>query len=127
MSLTEDIKTLIPSGAAAEADVFRGEMPDSPDNLVCIFQTGGVNPSHSFDARQFEEPLFQIMIRNTSYDIAFTKAEAIKDALEGQTELVIGGNTYLSIFMQGDILSLGKDTADRTKLSINFKTKVKRS
>lgn len=127
MSLTADMKTLIPSGAAASAAVFRGDMPDTPDNLVCLFQTGGGDPSHSFSAREFEEPSFQVMIRNKSFDTAISKAEAVKDALDGQTDLTINGNTYLSIFLQGDILPLGKDAKNRQAVSINFRAKVKRS
>lgn len=127
MGLLIDMKTLIPSGVAAATAIFVGDMPDAPDNIICLFQSGGFDPSHSFDSRQFEEPTFQVRIRNVSYAMADTKAQAIKDALDGQTELTINGNRYISIFQQGDILPLGKDSKNRSELSLNFRVRVVRS
>lgn len=127
MSLTADMKTLIPTAVCAASLVFRDDMPDANDNLVAIFHTGGVDPSHSFSRVEFEEPTFQVRIRNTVSDTAVSKANLIKDALDGQKGLTINSNLYLSIFMQGDILPIGKDSRNRTELTINFKARVKRA
>lgn len=126
MGLLADMKTLIPSGVAAASSIFLGDYPDSPDNIVTIFHTGGADPSHTFTSREFEEPTFQVRIRNAAFANAETKANAIKDALDGQVGISINSNTYLSIFQQGDFLPLGKDSRNRSELALNFKAKVKR-
>jgi hypothetical protein len=125
MSLTTDMKTLIPIAVAVQTDIYRNDMPDL-DNIIGIYQTGGFDSSHSFNRVEFEEPTFQVMIRNMVSDTAVSKAEAIKDALDGQTNLTINSNFYLNIFSQGDILPLGKDDKNRTEVSLNFRVRVKR-
>lgn len=127
MSLLVDIKTLIPSGVAVASSIYLGEYPDTPNNIIALYQSGGADPSHTFTSREFEEPTFQIRIRNISYAMAVTKAETIKDNLDGLTDQLINGNRYISIFQQGDILPLGRDNKKRTELSINFRVKVKRN
>lgn len=118
-----DMKSLL---TAIETSIFLMDKPDTPDNLLCLFFTGGADPSHAFDSKQFEEPSFQVIVRNTSALTAFSKAEAVKDALDGRTGLTIGSTKYISIFSQGDILQLGKDEKNRTELSLNFRVKLKR-
>lgn len=127
MSLLVDIKTLIPSGVAAASSIFIGDYPDTPNNIIALYQSGAADPSHTFTSREFEEPSFQVRIRNLSYGMAVIKAESIKDALDGLTDQLINGNRYISIFQQGDILPLGRDNKKRTDLSINFRVKVKRN
>lgn len=127
MSLLVDMKTLIPSGAAVASSIFLGDYPDMPNNIITLYQSGGSDPSHTFTSREFEEPTFQVRIRNLAYGMAITKAESIKDTLDGLTDQLINGNRYISIFQQGDILPLGRDNKKRTELSINFRAKVKRN
>lgn len=127
MSLLVDMKTLIPSAVATASNIKLGDYPDDPDNIITLYQSGGADPSHTFSSREFEEPTFQVRIRNISYAVAITKAEAIKDALDGQTELTINSNRYISIFQQGDILPLGKDKRNRSEFSLNFRVKVVRA
>lgn len=127
MSLLVDMKTLIPSGVAAASSIFLGDYPDTPNNMVALYQSGGADPSHTFTSRAFEQPTFQIRIRNLSYAMAVSKAETIKDTLDGLTEQTINGNRYVSIFQQGDILPLGKDSKNRSELTLNFRVKVERA
>lgn len=127
MSLLADMKTLIPSGVATATSIYLGDYPDTPDNIVALYHSGGADPSHTFSSREFEEPTFQVRIRNVSFAMAETKANAIKDVLDGLTEQSINGNRYLSIFQQGDILPLGKDSKNRTELTLNIRVKVKRA
>lgn len=127
MSLLKDMKTLIPASAASQSAIFSGDYPDSPNNLVALYQTGGKNPAHSYEKRQFENPSFQVRVRNASYAAMITAAEAIKDALDGQVELTINGNRYLSIFQSSDILAHGKDGKNRSVCTLNFDVKVDRA
>lgn len=123
--LLSDIKSLLISVTSA-SNIFQGELPDTPDNVLGVFFSGGFDPSFSFDSKQFENPTFQVRIRNKDAVTAMTWAEQVKDALAGKTELIINGSRYISIMQNGDILPLGKDDRGRTDLSLNFSAKVKR-
>lgn len=126
MSLLVDMKSII---TAVNANMFLGDLPDTPDNCVALYQTGGQDSVHSLGAsvdETHETPTFQVRIRNTSYASANTQAESIKDLLDGKVNTTINSNVYISIFMQGDINSLGRDDRNRINLTVNFIAKVKR-
>ena len=127
MSLLVDMKSLI---TAVNANMFLGDLPDTPDNCIALYQTGGQDSQHQLGASTdevHETPTFQVRIRNTSYATANTEAESVKDILDGLVNQTINTNEYKSIFMQGDINSLGRDDRNRINLTVNFIAKVKRS
>lgn len=121
MGLLADIKTLL---TGIETNVYVGDMPDTPDNVFTLFRTGGADPAHSFDDREFTRPTIQVRIRNISYTMAETKAEQVSAALDGLTEQTINGTRYISIMQQGDILPIGKDAKGRSELTVNFQVRV---
>jgi len=126
MSLLVDIKSLI---TGVNANIYLGDLPDTPDNCIGLYQTGGQDPQHQLGASTeevHETPTFQVRLRNTTYATANTEAEQVKDVLDGLINQVVNGNEYKSIFMQGDINSLGRDGRNRVNLSVNFIAKVKR-
>ena len=127
MSLLVDMKSLI---TAVNANIFLGDLPDTPDNCIALYQSGGQDAVHSLGAgvdETHETPTFQVRIRNTSYATANTQAESVKDILDGLVNQTINSNLYISIFMQGDINSLGRDDRNRINLTVNFVAKVKRN
>ena len=127
MSLLVDMKSLI---TAVNANIFLGDLPDTPDSAIALYQTGGQDAVHSLGAgvdETHETPTFQVRIRNTSYATANTQAESVKDILDGLVNQTINSNLYISIFMQGDINSLGRDDRNRINLTVNFVAKVKRT
>jgi len=127
MSLLVDMKSLI---TAVNANIFLGDLPDTPDNCIALYQTGGQDAQHQLGAgvdEVHETPTFQVRIRNTSYATANTQAESVKDILDGLVNQTINSNLYISIFMQGDINSLGRDDRNRINLTVNFVAKVKRT
>lgn len=126
MSLLEDMATLIPSDVSETSPVFFGDYPSEPDNIVTLYPSGGEDPSHSFTDKEFENPSLQVRVRDKSYAVGYLHCEAIKDAMDGLTERVINGNRYISIFQQGDVLPLGRDSEGRAEFSLNFNIRVKR-
>ena len=129
MGLTADIKALlISAGVDTTNNIFRNDIPDTPDSIIAIFDSGGYSSQFSLGGStpDYEQPTFQIRVRSPSYDTAITKLEAIKTALDGITNRVIGARTYISIFLQSDILPLGRDDKKRCDFSINFVCKIKR-
>lgn len=126
MGLLNDMSSLITS----ETNKCIGDIPDSPNNLICLFGTDGYDSQHQLgvsSAPIFEQPTFQVYIRDGSYLSGNTRAEVIKDTLNGLVNQTINGNKYLSIFLMGDINPLGKDEKNRSEFTINFKTRVKRN
>jgi hypothetical protein len=120
--LLTDMKTLL---TGIETTIEIGEQPDTPDNVITLYMTGGFSPSHSFDTK-YEQPTFQVRIRNKVATTAYSKAESVKSVLDGQHELTINSVRYISIFQMGDTMPLGKDAKGRTELTINFAVKLQR-
>lgn len=126
MSLSQDIKTLLTD---INSNVYRNDRPDKPDNVLVVYNTGGQTSLHAMSIQPpaLEKPTFQVFIRNSSYDTAETQAESVKNALNGVTKTNINSNLYEAIFMEGDVLHLGKDNRERTQFSINFLAWVRRN
>lgn len=125
MSLLVDIATLLTS---INSNIFYGDRPDTPDNCIVIYYTGGQPSIHNIGTKAptLEKPTFQVEVRNTSSATATTQAEAVKDALNGLTKTTINSTLYEAIFLQGDIFPLGKDDRERTSLTVNFVAWVSR-
>ena len=125
MSLLADIGSLLTS---INSNIYYNDLPDTPDNCLSIFYTGGQPSVHNLNtqAPTLEKPTFQVRIRNTSCSSAETQAEEIKDALNGKTSTAKNDTLYEAIWLQGDIFNLGKDDRERTNLTVNFVAWVRR-
>ena len=125
MGLILDIKTLL---TGIENNIFLGDMPDSPDIVCVLYESGGFNPQYILNQQlpQYEQPTFQVKIRDISYSNAINRLETIKNTISGKSNLTINGHLYYSITQLSDILPLGKDTKNRCLFSLNFTTKVKK-
>ena len=123
MSLLVDMATLL---SGVSSNIYYGDLPDTPDNVLVLYNTGGFDSLHNMTDVTAEQPTFQVRIRNTSYATAITQAESIKDALDGVATQTINSNLYISVFLQGDINSIGKDDRGRSNLTLNFAVRVKR-
>ena len=110
MSLTIEIKSLLTS----VSNVYRGNMPDSPDNSICIYNTGGF--PRILATSKLEEPTFQVKVRNMSYTTGETLCNTIKDLLHGSSTTDV-----LMIEQQGDTLDIGRDASNRQEWTINFR------
>jgi len=114
MSLTTEIKSLLTS-----VSPFIGSMPDTPDDCVAIYNTGGYKRSMS--GTFLEEPTFQVKIRNLSYAAGETVCNTIKDLLHGKTTTKV-----IMIEQQSDIMDMGRDEKNRQEFSINFRCYYRR-
>lgn len=125
MSLLADIGSLLTS---VNSNIFYNDLPDTPDNCISIFYSGGQPSIHNLNSQAptLEKPTFQVRIRNTSCATAETQAESIKDILNGKTSTTINGTLYEAIWLQGDIFNLGRDDRERTNLTVNFVAWVRR-
>lgn len=116
-ALSTDIKTFLTTGSVS--NVYRGSKPAEPDNIVVISHSGGY--ARSMSGTMVEEPTFQIIVRNTTFDTAETLCNTIKDLLHGKNSTRI-----LAIMQQGDINYLGRDQKNRHEFSLNFRCYYRR-
>lgn len=124
--LLADIKSLL---TGITSDIYKNELPDSPINVITLYNTAGLDAQHTFGAQKplWERPGFQVVVRHTTAGTARTWIEAVKNALDGKANSTINAHYYLSIFQQGDVMSLGRDEATRAiKFALNFIAEVTR-
>lgn len=121
---SEDIKDYLVtiSALALEyaTDLFISEMPDEPNDCVCIYDTGGAPAEPHIT---YERPTFQIRIRGErgKYQDAYDLAQAIKIELNGINNETIATSRYIGIWLSSDIIFVGYDKKHRPLLSINFR------
>lgn len=125
-SPSTDIKDMLDASDAAlglefATNLFVGEMPESPNECVCIYDTGGFDPA-SIDER-YEYPTIEIMIRGErmGYAAAWSLAQDIKDVLHKLHNETWDSTRYIGIWGVGDINCIGYDQSQRPLFSINFR------
>lgn len=96
-----------------------GVMPDEPDHIVVISDTGGREPNPKW---LIDYPTLQVMVRgNTSgYLATFVEAKAVKDLLLGITSFNLNGDRWVSVTQNGDLAYIGRDEKMRPLFSVNF-------
>ncbi|MBZ4662770.1 MAG: hypothetical protein JG776_452 [Caloramator sp.] len=95
-------------------DVFFAQIPENPDNLIAIFETGGYEPELLFD-KAIEYPTFQIWVRGLGYEETRNRIQEIFKLLNGNTDI------YPLIKAMQSPVSLGLDENNRWEFSVNFK------
>jgi len=96
-----------------------GSLPDSPNKLISINDTGGLEPNPKW---LLDYPTLQIMVRGemNGYLDTFREAKAVKDLLLGVASQDINGDRWVSVLMNGDLAYLGLDDSSRSLFSMNF-------
>lgn len=101
-------------------DIFIGGLIDLPDNQISINQTGGVEPNRENPIKQ---PTVQILVRNTDYGNAITKATAVYDLLHQINDSVVleaGGVDVMTCFALQEPAYLLLDESNRHIFTCNF-------
>lgn len=124
MGVIADIKTLLTS---LETNIYLGDRPPIPDNLICLYEAGGFPPINVFDNTYFEQPTFQVLVRDTSYSNGVSRCEAIKEVLHMTANTTINSRFYTSINLEGDINALGRDDHDRAEFTLNFVAQIQKT
>lgn len=91
--------------------------PQTPDSTVTIYDTGGGLADPDCD---MDNPSIQVRVRENSYNAAYDKAIACRDALTAPNGVTINGTRYVGFWVQTDIAAIGYDENDRAILTINF-------
>lgn len=109
--LQDDILDLLAGQGTEGVDLFIGPMPETPVNCVAIRVYPGSPEVRAFDggslaAPKVEYPRFQVLVRNTSLNAAWTKARACRDALRWYSGTV-NGTVYHNIVLVSDLGDAG--------------------
>jgi len=85
---------------------------------VTIYDTGGGDPLVVADVYQ---PTIQVRVRNLDGQAAYAKQYQIRDLLHDAINQVINSTDYIGMWLQGDIISLGRDENSRYILTSNYR------
>ena len=125
--IIDDVRTYLiaESDSFTEANTKKAFMPDTPDNLIGVYDTGGAEPSRDIPTG---DPTFQIVIRNEAYEDGYDLAQEIVTLLHQKRnlELVEGETYFYYLYLMGEPGHIGRDDKGRDEFSINFLCKIKR-
>lgn len=122
--VSEDVKDMLESISSLDltfqTDLFIGRMPNTPDNVVTIYDPPGFKPDLTLDNVRYDRPSFQIMVRNRSYLIAHNMINAIKEELHGLAHQTWNGTYYSLIKCSQDPFFLKYDEKNCAYWICNF-------
>lgn len=115
----------------AGTDLFYGQMPETPDVCVALFEYAGSPPEFTHDGQDYENPGLQVMVRGTSYATARTTIDTIQGHLHTLANTTLSGTRYLLIrAVQSPFIfatdNNGRDSTNRVTLAQNFYIKKAR-
>lgn len=114
-------------GGNADWSVHVSREPETPDNVVTLYDTGALDPL-AVDP-DIRAPQVQVRVRSFDYAQAWETQEQIRAALVqpsaglvvGATlERIMGSSRYVTIHPIGDILAIGRDDSDRHIITANY-------
>ena len=119
-SAAKDIRLMLVADGVTES-IFVGQEPinTTRDTTVTVFDTGAdqdANPKFLIDY-----PTIQIRVRGVSYSTVYDLAYDIREKLLGRPSETLNGFRYDGIWVNGDIISLGKDENKRIMLVCNYR------
>lgn len=111
-------------GATTGWTIRIGEVPNTPDTAVMLFETGGMASDFVHDGARDVNPGLQVRVRGArnGYLTARGKAEDIDDLLDGVANTTIGTHTYKWIRAVQQPIFMGFEPGtDRPEWSQNFR------
>lgn len=104
-----------------QTDLFLGERPEQPDDILFVTPYAGDAPAYVQDSRLpiLEYPQLQVAVRARAYANAEDRILRAWYALAGVTNAFLGTNRYLSIRPNSSPGLMGRDPQDRVTLYFN--------
>lgn len=107
-------------------DLFLGYMPETPDAVLALYETGGLGPVRAMRSSPgqpvAERPRLQVVARAAEHDYAAArlKVQQAYAKLEGAGDLTLGGVRYLWIGAVQSPFLMGRDSQGRVMVACNF-------
>jgi len=121
MSVAADLAFLLRN--AGLDNVFEGQLPAKPDELVMVRATGGVDPLFTHGVEQLERPRAQVIVRAKTYAIAADRIELARVTLT-KTNVMINGTRYLRIRLLDSPTDLGADEQQPPRRLFSFNVQI---
>lgn len=123
LDLAELIETKV-SDLKLGKNLFIGHEPESPQNCVTLYDTGGLeqNPKLAYD-----NLFVQIRSRNKNYGQGYNLLDTIRRHIEGGIEQVVNGSNYLGFYTETAIAFLERDVNARSIFTVNMRVTVEPS
>ena len=124
--LTDEVKTKFEATSSlidADYTIIRGRMPELPNEVVALFETGGTGQSRTFDGGVVEEVGLQVVVRGgvDQYDEPRLQAERIYQTLAGWGAFTVSSVRYLNFDpLQAPFPLGGRDGNKRQSWAMNF-------
>lgn len=122
----EDIRAyLITEGIGTSANIFTRFMPETPNELITIYGTGGSGPELGLGSSRIAQrrPSLQIVARGepNDNDTPFDTMESIISKMaEIVTETINGTVYHFADPLQSEPVPMGRDENKRFRVSCNF-------
>lgn len=128
MSLGKDIADFLAaqSQGTVASTIFYGDKPDTPDNLICLYEYAGLQPMTN---ETLDRPGLQVLVRNLSHETARAAIQAVQNLLmrvgDPNDSVYFDGlvqNTvqYLRVVPAQGVNLMGKDSRGRVEMTQNF-------
>jgi hypothetical protein len=118
---SEEAKKLLAAHVATSGwQTEIGAMPATPDEVIMISDTGGLDPNPKW---LLDFPTIQVMIRGAvnGYLDTAREGKAVKDLLLGAGAFTTSeGDRWVSITQNGDLSFIGRDEDMRPLFTVNF-------
>lgn len=114
------------AGTPATSNLFIANLPSQqsttvPDRAVVLSEYPSGSPGETFgDAFKWERTRLQVLVRDKNFQPARDLAYKIMKFLGAVEEQDIGGVRYHKIKALGTPSSIGPDSSDRQRLTVNF-------
>ncbi len=128
MTVAYAIRALL---AASHISATVNYMPHTGTNAIAVMDTGGMasDYAHGLSPAIYDNPSFQILIRNASKPAADALITSILAILDGKLNVISGQVTFIEIRQSTPAIYLGRvqtDAGETNEYSLNFNAKLRR-
>lgn len=117
--VVDDLADLLSSGGITTT-IFRGFMPESPDEALQVVETGAYPPVYAFGTVVEERPSVQVMRRSLVANRARAELQFINRMLDALGDRSINGTQYKWISVLQPPTPLPRDESNRELFVINL-------
>ena len=121
--LLDDISDLLTTGSIT-ATIYKGFMPEQPDEAFILSETAGRGPIHAMAGgpgqAQLEVAGLQVIRRSASYQTARDDMQNVMDLLDGLTERTINSTRYSYVEATQTPFGMMRDESQRSMVAVNF-------
>jgi hypothetical protein len=127
MGLLEEVATYLAANSGGTmtlgTNLFIGDMPDDPDHVTAIYETGGMAPDETLGAISvpvWENPRLQVLCRGATYVEARASADIAWKTLVLIVNQNLGSTRYMRVVPVQSPMLAGRDNSLRVLISCNY-------